>query len=52
MDKLRPEADLNDTIVGNYLKMFSFVFLPSYLEERCFFFSTFFMEKLIGEYVK
>lgn len=52
MDKLRPEADLNDTIVGNYLKMFNFVFVPPQLEEKYFFFSTFFMEKLIGDYVR
>lgn len=32
--------------------MFNFVFLPPGLEDKCFFFSTFFMEKLIGEYAK
>lgn len=49
---MKPDTDLNDTIIGNYLKMFSFVFLPPYLEDRCFFYSTFFMEKLICEYVR
>ena len=43
MEKLKPEADLNDTIVGNYLKVFNLVFLPSSLENKCFFFSSFFM---------
>jgi Ulp1 family protease len=31
MEKLRPDTDLNDTIVGNYIKMFNFVFLPQHL---------------------
>lgn len=28
MDKLRPDTDLNDTIVGNYMKLIQFVFFP------------------------
>jgi len=29
MDKLKPETDLNDTIIGNYLKLLGFVYLPN-----------------------
>ena len=52
MEKLKPEADLNDTIVGNYLKLLQFVFLPSSLDNTCHIFSSFFLEKLIGDLVK
>jgi Ulp1 family protease len=52
MEKLRPEADLNDTIVGNYIKIFTFVFLPAPQEERSYFYSSFFIEKLIAEFTR
>lgn len=52
MDKLRPDTDLNDTIVGNYLKLLQFVFLPNEVDQKCNIFSSFFLEKLINEYVK
>lgn len=48
MDKLRPDTDLNDTIVGNYLKLLQFVFLPNEVDQKCNIFSSFFLEKLIN----
>ena len=52
MEKLRPETDLNDTIVGNYLKLLQFAFLPTTLDHCCYIYSSFFMEKLVGDLVK
>jgi Ulp1 family protease len=52
MDKLKPDTDLNDTIVGNYLKLLQFVFLPTEVDQKCHIFSSFFLEKLVNEYVK
>lgn len=52
LEKLQPNTDLNDTIVGNYIKMFNFVFLPQHLESKCYFYSSFFVEKLIAEFAK
>ena len=28
MEGLRPDTDLNDTIIANYIKLMQFVFLP------------------------
>jgi hypothetical protein len=28
MEGLRPDTDLNDTIISNYIKLMQFVFLP------------------------
>ena len=52
MEKLRPDTDLNDTIISNYLKIYEFVFLPENLEKKVFFCSSFLMERLIPEYLK
>jgi Ulp1 family protease len=52
MEKLKPDADLNDTITQNYLKLFKFVFMPPKLEERSFFFNSFLMGKLLPEFTK
>jgi Ulp1 family protease len=52
MEKLRPETDLNDTIVHNYIKLLQLMFLPMEVDQKTHIFSSFFLEKLIGDYVK
>jgi Ulp1 family protease len=50
LEKLRPDTDLNDIIVGYYIKIFNFAFLPPVLEERSYFFNSYLIEKLIDRY--
>ena len=50
LDKLRPDTDLNDIIVGYYLKIFNCAFLSPALEERSYFFNSYLIEKLIDRY--
>jgi Ulp1 family protease len=52
MEKLRPGTDLNDTIVGNYMKIFQLAFIPQSLKDKSHIFSSFLMEKLIVELCK
>jgi sentrin-specific protease 7 len=52
MEKLRPETDLNDVIIGSYIKLLQFVFLPLQTDQSTYIFSSFFLEKIIGELVK
>lgn len=49
MDKLRPENDLNDVIIGTYIKLVQFVYLPLETDQKTHIFSSFFMDKLIGD---
>lgn len=51
MLKLRPETDLNDTIISDYLKLFELVFLPTD-HNKIHFYSSYLVEKLITDYVK
>lgn len=52
MDKLRPDTDLNDTIVGNYMKLIQFVFFPKEIQQRSHIYSSFFLEKLISDFLR
>jgi Ulp1 family protease len=52
LDKLRPETDTNDTVIGSYIKLMQLMWLPVERDQKCHIFSSFFLEKLIGEYVK
>lgn len=51
-EKLKPETDLNDTIMDNYLKFMSISILPQQTRDQTFIFSTFFMAKLLGEQLR
>ena len=52
MEKLRPDADLNDTIVGNYIKLLQISYFTEYTNKNTHIFSSFFLEKLIGDFTK
>jgi sentrin-specific protease 7 len=52
LEKLRPETDLNDTIIGAYIKIIQLMWLPVERDQKCHIFSSFFLERLIGDYVK
>jgi Ulp1 family protease len=52
MDGLKPETDLNDSIISNYIKLMQFVFLPPAVEQISHIYSSFFLEKLIPEILK
>lgn len=43
MEKLKPETDLNDTIVHIYIKLLQFMFLPMEVDQKTHIFSSFFL---------
>lgn len=52
LNKLQPGADLNDTIVEGYLKLLVAAFLPPEMATNCHCFSSFLLEKLLGELIR
>lgn len=52
LEKLRPETDLNDVIVGTYAKLLQFSFLPPHTSHHLHLYSSFFLEKLIADFVR
>jgi Ulp1 family protease len=51
LNKLLPGGDLNDTIIENYLRTLQ-IQLPTHVTNTTFFFSSFFLDKLIGAFLK
>lgn len=49
LQKLRPETDLNDTIISTYLRLLHTCLLPEEISNKTFIYSSFFMGKLLGD---
>ena len=52
LEKLKPDIDLNDTILDNYLKIIRLRILPPEIEQKTYIFSSFWMGKLCKDIIK